>query len=61
MTDKEKRIKYLQDILDSDIYWNMSDDTRYYLKMVEITLELNQLKRELKKWEMHILKLSLKN
>ena len=49
MTDKEKRIIDLQDILDSDIYWSMTDDTRYYLKMVEITLELNQLKLELKK------------
>ena len=49
MTDKEKRILDLQDILDSDIYWSMTDDTRYYLKMVELTLELNQLKRELKK------------
>ena len=49
MTDKEKRILDLQDVLDSDIYLSMTDDTRCYLKMVEITLELNQLKRELKK------------
>lgn len=49
MTDKEKRIIDLQAILDSDIYWNMTDSTSYYLKMAAVSMELNKLKLELKK------------
>ena len=49
-TDKEL-LKELQDILNEDIYWSMTDDHRRYMKYSTIWRESRRLEAKIKEEE----------